>query len=176
MPSYMLRVFLYLAPSLLLVLPFSALLVVLERITQSIFRSHTSRDFRSGSSGIFLGTDLIIDEDPAPTLAMLGVSVLGILLSCFSAAGMWELRRVDGTRGAGQRVWCWGVVAMNTIVLGVSVGVLAWASSLQAAQGGANLKEGEYTRETWVCRIDALYTDEEWASSACGTAVRIHHT
>ncbi|KAF9728863.1 hypothetical protein PMIN06_002444 [Paraphaeosphaeria minitans] len=171
MPSYTLRIFLYLAPSLLLVLPFSALLVILERVTQSLFRSHTSRDFRSGSVGIFFDTDLTIDEDYSPTWALLGVSVLGILLSCFSAAGMWELRRVDGTRGAGQRVWCWGVIAMNAIILGASVGVLAWTSSLQAAQSGVDLKSGdEYTRETWLCRVDALYADEQWAGSACGTS------
>lgn len=173
MPSYTLRIFLYLAPSLLIVLPFSALIIILERVTQSLFRAHTSRNFRSGSAGIFLGTDIIIDEDYSPTWALLGVGVLGLLLSCLSAAGMWELRRVDGTRGAGQRLWCWGVVAMNAVTLGVSVGVLAWASSLQAAQSAVNLKgDKEYTRETWLCRIDALYTDEEWAGTACGTAVR----
>ncbi|KAF2439620.1 hypothetical protein P171DRAFT_436249 [Karstenula rhodostoma CBS 690.94] len=171
MPSYTLRIFLYLAPSLLLVLPSSALIIILERVTQSLFRSHTSRDSRSGSPRIFLDTDLDIDEDYAPTWALLGVSVLGLLLACMSAAGMWELRRVDGTRGAGQRVWSWGVIAMNAVTLGTSIGVLTWTSNQQAAQSGVNLKGGKaYTRETWVCRIDALYTDEEWAGSACGTA------
>lgn len=174
MPSYTLRVFLYLAPSVLLLLPFSALIVLLERITTSIFRSHTTRDFRDGSPGLTSGNDLTINEDHAPTWAFLGVSLLGILFACLSGAGMWELRRVDGTRGAGQRVWCWGILSMNAVMLGVSVGVLAWASSLQAAQSDANLKSGnEYTRETWICRIDALYTDQDWAGSACGTAVRI---
>jgi hypothetical protein len=177
MPSYSLRLFLYLAPSILLVLPFSALIIVLERVTQSLFRSHTQRNYRDGSAGISLGadlsTDLSINEDPAPTWALLGVGVLGMLLACLSGAGMWELRRVDGRRGAGQRMWCLGVLAMNAVVLGVSVGVLAWTSSLQAAQSGVDLqKDGEYSRETWVCRIDTLYTDEEWAGSACGTAVR----
>lgn len=172
MPSHTLRTALYLSPSLL-VLASSALLIILERVTTSLFRSHTSRDFRTGTPGLS-DTDLVVNQDYAPTWALLGAAVLGVLLSCFSAAGMWELRRVDATRGAGQRVWCWGVVGMNAVLLGVSVGVLGWTSGLQAAQSGADLTVaggGEYTRETWVCRIDALYKDEGWAGSACGTAV-----
>ncbi|KAJ4350007.1 uncharacterized protein N0V89_008628 [Didymosphaeria variabile] len=171
MPSHNLRVFLCLTPSLL-VLAFSGLIIVLERITQSLLRSHTTRNFRDGSAGITSpGTDLTVNEDYAPTWALLGVGVLGALFACMSAAGMWELRRVDGRRGAGQRIWCWGVLCMNAVMLGVSVGVLAWASSLQAAQSGVNMKEDKaYSRETWLCRIDALYTDQDWAASACGTA------
>jgi hypothetical protein len=176
MPSYTLRVALLLAPTVALQLPFSVLIVILERITRSLFLSHTTRDyFRSGARGFTVpGNDLTIDDDNAPTLAFLGVSVLGVLLSCFCAAGMWELRRVDGIRGAGQRVWCWSVLAMQVVVLGVSVGVLGWTSALQAAQEDVKLGSGkEYTRETWVCGIGKLYTEEQdWAGSACGTAVR----
>ena len=175
MPSYNARVFLLLLPTVLLQLPFSALIVILERVTRSLFVSHTTRDyFRSGARGFTVpGTDIAVDDDPAPTLAFLGVSVLGLLLACLSAAGMWELRRVDGMRGAGQRTWCWGVLAMQAVVLGNSIGVLAWASALQSSQEGANLRTGrEYTRETWVCEIGKLYADrQDWAETACGTAV-----
>lgn len=63
---------------------------------------------------------------------------------------------------------------MQAVVLGVSVGVLGWTSALQAAQEDVKLGSGkEYTRETWVCGIGKLYTEEQdWAGSACGTAVR----
>lgn len=175
MTAYGVRVFLYLLPTVLLQLPFSALIVILERVTRSLFLSHTTRDYYGSGAGGFTvsGTDLAVDDDPAPTLAFLGVSVLGVLFACLSAAGMWELRRVDGIRGAGQRAWCWGVLAMQAVVLGVSVGVLAWASALQSSQEGADLGAGkEYTRETWVCEAGKRYTEEQdWAGTACGTAV-----
>ncbi|KAF1972717.1 hypothetical protein BU23DRAFT_568909 [Bimuria novae-zelandiae CBS 107.79] len=154
MASYTLRVFLLLA-STLLVLLFSGITVILERVTRSLFHSHTSRNYFGTDSLDFTdpvpGTDtIVVDEDTTPALAILGASVLAMLLACLSAAGMWELRRVDGMRGAGQRLWCWGVLGMQAVVLGVSVGVLGWASALQIAQAGAVLGSGrELTRETW---------------------------
>ncbi|KAJ4299337.1 hypothetical protein N0V90_004582 [Kalmusia sp. IMI 367209] len=182
---YGLRLLLLVAPSLFLLLPSAALVVLFERISQSLFVREATRNFRTGAREITLQgpanstssspgyTDVTIHEDHGPTLAYLGLSVVAMLVACVSACGMWELRRVEGSMGL-QRVWVWIVLVANLVIFGAGVGVLGWASAVQASQGwngyGDVGKGQRFTRETWVCEIDRLYPLQDWAGPSCGLA------
>jgi hypothetical protein len=74
-------------------------------------------------------------------------------------------------------MWCWFVILTELAVVGVSLGVLSWASSLEAYTGWLNYGdvghtgEEKFTRETWVCQIDHFYPRQDWAARACDVAV-----
>lgn len=113
--------------------------------------------------------------DQAPSWAILGVCVAAYIACAFEAFGIWELKKVERTYGP-QRGWAWAAAIGNTILAGLSVGVFAWATSLQGSEGWQTYEDvqrqyNEYTRETWACQIERFNPNERWARAACGTAV-----
>lgn len=176
------RLVLLVAPSLLLLFPIGVLTFALERISNVLLREQTTRNWRSGDSGISIpnptssaDTSIDVRINNAPTLAILGVCCLSFLVSAIGVFGIWELRKVEGT-SSHQRGWSWAVMVSHVIMIGASVGVLGWASSVQSNENGwqrrENLGQGSpvLTRETWACQIDKIYPDSGWAGAACGTA------
>ncbi|KAH7412325.1 hypothetical protein DE146DRAFT_275794 [Phaeosphaeria sp. MPI-PUGE-AT-0046c] len=176
------RLVLLVAPSLLLLFPIGVLTLALERISNALLREQTSRNWRSGDSEVSIpnptssaDTSINIQVKNAPTYAILGICCLSYLVSAIGVFGMWELRKVEGT-SRHQRGWSWAVLVSHVIMIGASVGVLAWASSVQSDENSwlrrEDIGQGSLvlTRETWACQIDKFYTDSGWAGAACGTA------
>jgi len=171
-----LRFILLVALSIFLVFGSAALLVLFERISQRLFNRETSRNFRSGNREITLYgptnssistssgyTDVAVRENYAPTISFLGIAVFALLASCFSAFGAWELMKAEGSARY-QRMWTWVVLATNFTVFAASVGILAWASALQARESwngpGDIYERPRYTRETWMCVLPCFaWTD-----------------
>lgn len=184
------RTVLLLTPPLFLLLPISVLAFVLERITQALLLAQTLRSWRNGAQEITVYgptanstdpsdydyTDVSLGINYAPTAAILGVSVVAFVVSILGVCGIWELRRMEGSART-QRVWSWLLLVAHVAVVGLSVGVLAYASALQGSEKSwksyADVgKEGQrFTRETWVCQIDEFYPKQDWARPACGLAV-----
>ncbi|KAF1931304.1 uncharacterized protein M421DRAFT_48097, partial [Didymella exigua CBS 183.55] len=177
---------LLLAPTVLLLFPVSVLVFVLERISKSLLLEQTGRDWRNGAYLIYLNGPNVTDPSStantavtvrinrAPSWAIIGVCVAAYIVSVFDAFGIWELRKVEGTHGR-QRGWAWAAAIGNIVLVGLSLGVFGWASSLQGNEGWRSYedvqKQGqEYTRETWSCQIERFYPNEGWAGTACGTA------
>ncbi|CAO2650095.1 Nn.00g013870.m01.CDS01 [Neocucurbitaria sp. VM-36] len=181
------RVVLLLIPSLFLLFPIGVLILVLERISSSLLLAQTVRNSRTGAyeitlygptssgSNEFTNSDVTLRISQAPTLAILGVCVIAYIVSALAVFGMWDLRRVEGTANH-QRMWSWLILVSNFIMIGASVGVLAYASSIQSNDKAWQRYEDvvkddqEFTRETWSCQIDQFYPSQNWARSACGTA------
>ncbi|KAF2249807.1 hypothetical protein BU26DRAFT_604120 [Trematosphaeria pertusa] len=183
------RTVLLLTPPLFLLLPISVLAFVLERITQALLLAQTLRSWRNGAQEITVYgptanstdpsdydyTDVSLGINYAPTAAILGVSVVAFVVSILGVCGIWELRRMEGSART-QRVWSWLLLVAHVAVVGLSVGVLAYASALQGSEKSwksyADVgKEGQrFTRETWVCQIDEFYPKQDWARPACGLA------
>jgi hypothetical protein len=181
-----LRLLLLLSPAIFLLLPLSALIFILERISQSLLNTHLTRSYRSGAGQISLtipssgassnATDVTIDVNPGPSLAILGVSVIAFIAGILACCATWELRRVQGAPGL-QRFWAWVGYIGSAITLSLSVGVLAWASAVQSREAWTSADDAvspgtrEFTRETWVCQIAKFFPKEkEWAVAACGVA------
>lgn len=176
------RLVLLVAPSLLLLFPVGVLTFALERISNALLREQTLRNWRTGDSGISIpnptssaDTGINVRINNAPTYAILGICCLSYVVSAIGVFGIWELRKVEGTSGH-QRGWSWAVMTSHVIMIGASVGVLAWSSSVESNEHGWQRREdiGQgspvLTRETLACQIDKFYPDSGWAGAACGTA------
>ena len=181
------RVLLLMTPVIFLLFPVAALINILERISNSLLRAQTARNYRTGDFEITVhgptatGSENMTDMDitlkfnQTPTQSILGVCILAYFVSALGVGGIWELRRTEGTAGH-QRVWGWTVLLSNIIMIGAGAGVLGYASSVQSNTKGWQSYEDvgkmdqEYTRETWSCQINKFYPDEGWAGAACGTA------
>jgi hypothetical protein len=179
------RTFFILLPPVFILLPLSVLIVALERISNALFTSNTSRDWRYGGTIISLtnptatteSTDVTIRIRREPTLAILGVSLVAIFVSAIAVCGMWELRRIEGSPRR-QRGWSWTVLVLNAVTMVASIGVLAYLSVLQGSEQGwksyadVGIDGQRFTRETWACQIDRLYSSSQgWAGSACALEV-----
>jgi hypothetical protein len=174
-------------PVIFLLVPVAALINILERISNSLLREQTARNYRTGDfeitvhgptatgSNNITDTDITLLFDQTPTQSILGVCILAYFVSALGVGGIWELRRTEGTAGH-QRVWGWTVLLSNIIMIGASAGVLGYASSVQSntrawqSYEDVGRNDQEYTRETWACQIDKFYPDEGWAGAACGIA------
>lgn len=177
-----LRTVFYISIPLFLLLPLSAVLLILERITQSLLRAQTTTDWRIGGLQIPLRlsnsstTEITLDINYGPTWAIIEVAVITFIVGVLGACGIWELRRVEG-RASQQRAWTWILLVANALVVANSVGVLGWASAVQANEKGHESAEilvkgrHKFTRETIVCEIAPLYWDDSWSPPACGVAV-----
>lgn len=171
------RLILLVAPTLLILFPIGVLTFALERISNALLREHTARDWRGGRFSANNSTDIDIDGriNQAPTISILGICCLSYLVSTIGVAGIWELRKVEGT-SSHQRTWSWAVMISHVVMFGASVGVLGWVIAVQSNEESQlqreDLSSGNptFTRETWACRIDKFYPDSGWAGSACGTA------
>jgi len=184
-----LRVLFLLSPAVFLLLPVSALIFILERISRTLLNTQINRNYRSGYRQITLdgpsnsssnaenvSTDITLSVDVGPTLAMLGVTVFAFVVGVLACCGIWELRRVEGSSEVAPRVWAWISFVANLITVGLSVGVLAWASAVQASEGwesydDVGVRGQKFTRETWVCQIEKFYPQQDWAKPACGLSV-----
>ncbi|KAF2790161.1 hypothetical protein K505DRAFT_377728 [Melanomma pulvis-pyrius CBS 109.77] len=184
-PNGLRTVFLILPPMFVL-LPLSIIIVVLERISTSLFTTHTARNWRSGDSTITLYgpttsdatslskyTEVTVRVRVASTLALLGLSLAAIVVAAIGVCGIWELRRIEGSPRR-QRGWSWVMLVLNTLTMVASVGLLAYLSVLQGNEkrwkSYADVgKDGQkFTRETWACQINEFYTSErDWAGPAC---------
>jgi hypothetical protein len=185
------RLVLLLTPPLLLLFPVGVLVLALDRISNALLYEHTTRDYRSGSFRLKIydststgsqSTDKDIDLriHRAPQFAILGICCLSYIVSAIGVFGIWELRRVEGTRSH-QRVWSWLILISNVIMIGASAGILGYASSVQSNENvwrsSEDLGKGgaAFTRETWTCQIDRFYPDSGWAGEACGTTKAIRY-
>jgi hypothetical protein len=183
-----LRTSLLLIPPILLLLV-SVIAFALERISYALFaaeapfrytdhtRTMTFYGPRYKGATQYEYIDVAILVNVAPTAAIVGLSVLGVAVAVVGACGIWELKRVEGT-ARHDRTWAWFVCVLQVLFAGACVGVLAYASSIQ----GDGWREYEdvdgmgdsqtFTRETWVCQIDRFFPLQDWATTACGVAVR----
>jgi hypothetical protein len=185
------RLVLLLTPPLLLLFPVGVLVLALDRISNALLYEHTTRDYRSGSFRLKIydststgsqSTDKDIDLriHRAPQFAILGICCLSYIVSAIGVFGIWELRRVEGTRSH-QRVWSWLILISNVIMIGASAGILGYASSVQSNENvwrsSEDLGKGgaAFTRETWTCQIDRFYPDSGWAGEACGATKAIRY-
>ncbi|KAF2871709.1 hypothetical protein BDV95DRAFT_572627 [Massariosphaeria phaeospora] len=176
------------APPMLLLLPLSIILVILERIPHTLLLAQAVRNWRTGDRTLSLSstptdspssspsTDIILHINYAPALAILGVGAAAYTISVLSICAIWELRRQEGA-AAHQRKWAWVTLVLNLAVGAASAAVLAWASVLQSGEdkwrGYEDVgKAGErrFTTETWVCQIKQLDPQQDWAGPACGLA------
>lgn len=182
-----LRAVLLLTPPLLLLFPVAVLVFVLERISSSLLLEQTDRNWRSGGLEITLegptstgsndttNIDVTLRINQVPTRAIIGICILAYFVSALGTCGIWEMKKVQGT-GGHQRVWGWVLLVSNVIMAGASIGVFAYATSVQSNEKGWQGYEDvakvdqEFTRETWSCQIDNFYPEQDWAGSACGTA------
>jgi hypothetical protein len=174
------RLFLLLIPPLFLLFPFAALVTILERISKNALFSHLQRDMRNGAFEITLQghtttQDVTLDINSGPTYTILGTCVIGYFIAALGTAGIWQLRRVEGTAG-NDRMWTWIVFLSNTTMIAAALGSFGYASSVQASDKGWRSVEdvgkdgGEHTQETWACQIQQLDPNQHWAGTACGTA------
>lgn len=181
------RTVLLLAPTVLLLFPVSVLVFVLERISKSLILEQSGRDWRDGDYMIYLSgpnatdpsstasTAVTMRINNAPSWAILGVCMAAYVVCAFDAFGIWELRKVEGTYGP-QRGWAWATTIGSVILVGLSLGVFGWTTSVQSSESWRSYQDvqrqgQEYTRETWACQIEHFYPSEGWAGAACGTAV-----
>jgi hypothetical protein len=179
------RLVLLLTPPLLFLFPVGVLVLALDRISNALLYEHTTRDYRTGSFHIKVYDSTSTDSDStntgvdlrihrAPQFAILAICCLSYIVSAIGVFGIWELRRIEGTRSH-QRVWSWLILISNTILIGASAGVLGYASSVQGKENiwrsSEDLGKGRaaFTKETWVCQIDRFYPNSGWAGPACGT-------
>jgi hypothetical protein len=177
------RVLLLLLPPLLLLFPLAALTNILESISKNAFYDSLDRNVRSGAFQVVLSrpggtasddTTVTIDIIDGPIYVILGLCMLGYLVSLLSAAGIWQLRRTEGTAGH-ERMWTWIVSLSNVIMLGASLGVFGYVTSVQNSDSSWRSYEDvgrdgqEHTRETWACQISRFYPERDWAGTACGT-------
>jgi hypothetical protein len=187
-----LRVLYLFSPAAFLLLPIATVVFILERISQVLFNNELRRNYRSGIREITLhgpsnsspdatnDSNISLDVNVGPTLAILGVSVFALFVGVLACCGIWELRRVEGSPAL-QRFWSWTTFVANVILIGLCVGVLAWASAVQGREGWKGYEDvgraGQYfTRETWTCQIHKFYPQQSWAGPVCGLAVRVWST
>ncbi|KAF2006010.1 hypothetical protein P154DRAFT_518238 [Amniculicola lignicola CBS 123094] len=179
-----LRVLYLITPALLLLLPTSILIVLLDRISRTAWNNSTTTTWLTSSdqltltippnSGLnatnsLLEVDVAIDR--APQWAFIGLALVAFIASILDSCAIWELRRIEGSRTT-QRVWMWILFVVNFCVFGASIGLLGWASALQGAQkwsGIAAVEKAERaTVETWSCMVDEYFPSEAWAKHVCG--------
>jgi hypothetical protein len=177
------RAILLFTPPLLLQFPIAVLILALERISRSLLPSESSRNFRSGDYQITLPSptfnnatdvDIPLRLNPSPSYLVFGLCCLSYLVSAIGVFGIWELRKVEGTPGH-QRVWSWLILTSNTILVGASLGILGYTSSVVNNETGWSStgdigRRPRWTKETWACQIDEYFPSSGWAGSACGTA------
>lgn len=187
-PDSGLRTFLLLlAPLFLLVA--SVLVLALELLSIKLFNAHTTRErpysgrmitlYGPTEAGVSPADYQLIDVDinyrVTPMIAYLCVAVFAGFISCLDACAVWELKKVEGSPRH-QRGWSWFTLIANTLVVAVSVGVLAWASVLIGNEGWKGyedvVKEDQkWTKETWICQINRFFPEQDWGTTTCGTAV-----
>jgi hypothetical protein len=120
-------------------------------------------------------TTVTIDVNDGPIYVILGLCMLGYGVSLLSAAGIWQLRRTEGTAGH-ERMWTWTIFISNIVMIGASLGVFGYITSVQSSDNSwqsyedVGKEDQEHTRETWACQISQFYPDRDWAGTACGTA------
>ena len=178
------RLFILCIPLLfLLLLP--ALAWILDRVALSKFNSHTSYSFpgdvtqfslygpNATGSTHFTTTNVAVDVYPWADIVIIIIYSIALLVAWLGLFGIWELRRVKST-ARHERTWSWVMIVVNLLMAGGSLGVLAWAISVQSRdnpwQTYADVgKDGQkHTRETWACQISNFYPHEDWATSVCG--------
>ena len=137
---------LLLAPTLLLLLPVTVIVTILERISKSLLLEQTGRDWRGGEYLIYLNgpnatdpsstarTLVNMDINNGPSLAILGVCAAAHLVCAVDAFGVWELRKVQGTYGS-QRAWAWTASVSNVYLFGLSLAIFGWSTSVQNSEG-----------------------------------------
>lgn len=187
-PDSGLRTFLLLLAPLFLFLV-SCLVLALELISSKLLTAHTARDWPYGGRIITLYGPTktgaspddfeVIDVDIyyriTPMIAYLCVAGFAGVIACLDACAIWELKKVEGS-ARHERGWSWFALIVNTLVIAVSVGVLAWASVSIGNEGWKGyedvVKEDQrWAKETWICQIDRLFPEQDWGTTACGTAV-----
>lgn len=178
-PSNGCRTVLLLLPALLFLFPIAALISILDRISKNLFYSHLSRSIRTGEYEISLPwpgnsneIQVPVDVNNTPILAIQGVCILAYAVVVVSAAGIWQLKKVEGT-ATHERVWIWVLLVCNLIMVGASLAGFGYATSVQASDEQinsiGNVPDRDFTRETWACKIKKNAPSKAWASQACGT-------
>ena len=168
-----------------IVLVFSIAIAItfLERVSKSTFRSHLSRNQRDGAfeldlAGQNASQDMMItvtqfDVKNGPIFALLALCMLAYGVGALSAAGMWQLRRVQDTAGH-ERAWVWGVGVGNVVLGAAGIAAFAYSTSMQASEKmwtsyqDVGVAGQEHTRETLVCGIQEFFPKEDWAGQTCG--------
>jgi len=173
--------------TLLLFLPIALLLstaiaiTLLERISKNTFHSHLSRNQRDGAFELDLRGQNVsqdttvtqMDVKDGPIYALLALCMLAYGVCALSAAGMWQLRRVQDTAGH-ERAWVWGVGVGNVVLGAAGVATFVYSTSVQAGEKtwmgyrDVGVAGQEHTRETWVCGIQEFFPREDWAGQTCG--------
>ncbi|USP78804.1 uncharacterized protein yc1106_06078 [Curvularia clavata] len=178
-PSNGCRTVLLLLPPVLFLFPVAALTSILERVSKNIFYNHLSRNIRNGDyeislpwPGISNEIQVALDVNNGPILAILGVCIIAYAVAVVSVAGIWQLKKVEGT-ARHERVWVWIVLVCNLIMVGASLAGFGYATSVQASDGqiisDGKVPDREFTRETWACQIDKEFPSKGWAGQACST-------
>ncbi|CAE7179378.1 hypothetical protein P3342_002327 [Pyrenophora teres f. teres] len=173
--------------TLLLFLPIAFLLstavaiTFLERTSKNAFYSHLSRNERNGAFELILPgqhgsqeTSIThLDVNDGPIYALLGLCTLVYGMCALSAAGMWQLRRVQDTAGH-ERAWVWVLGVGNLVLVAAGVAAFVYGTSVQGSErkweslGDVGMGDQEHTRETWVCGVQEFFPEEGWAGKACG--------
>jgi hypothetical protein len=175
------RTIILLAPALFFLFPVAALISILERISKSLLYDHLLRSFRTGEFQLLLSRpgggpaiEITLGINSIPVLVILGICMLAYTVTIISAAGIWQLKKVEGTV-AHERTWVWVVLLSNIIMMGASLAGFGYATSVQASDGtwrsyeDAGVLGQELTRETWACQIHKIFPSEDWAGSTCAT-------
>ncbi|PSN72294.1 hypothetical protein BS50DRAFT_248277 [Corynespora cassiicola Philippines] len=172
------RAVILLAPPLFLLLPFSVLLFVLDRISDTVFDAGnftgrgTYGSYNSPASTAvsdYGSLNFPVYINSGPTTGIIAIAIAAYIVSILGTCAIWELRRVEGT-ASHQRKWCWTTLLSNFAVFAASIAVLVYASVASNAPWKGYIHDRtsseRRTRETWACQISEHY-DESWASGAC---------
>lgn len=168
------RVVTLITPALFVLFPVAVVTFVLDRVSSTLLFAQTGRYWCSGAYDITLyvpnstgsdsstNIDVTLMVNQASSLAILGIAIVAYVVSALDVFGIWGLRRVEGTTRH-QRGWIWAVVVGNIIMIGATLGVFVYASSVQVRDKGwktydnIGSSEQKLTRETWACQIDAFF-------------------
>jgi hypothetical protein len=174
------RLFLLLTPPLFLLFPFAAIITILDRVSKNALYSHLTRNMRSGAFEVHLQGhttthDVTLNIKDGPEYATSGTCIIGYFVAALGVAGVWQLRRVEGT-AAHDRMWTWIMCISNVAMIGAALGSFGYATSVQTGdKGWASVEAvgddgGEHTKETWACEIERIDPTQHWAGATCGTA------
>jgi hypothetical protein len=180
MRNQTLRLFLLLTPPLFLLFPFAAIITILDRVSKNALYSHLTRNMRSGAFEVHLQGhttthDVTLNIKDGPEYAISGTCIIGYFVAALGVAGVWQLRRVEGTAGH-DRMWTWVMFISNVVMIGAALGSFGYATSVQTGdKAWASIEDvgddgGEHTKETWACEIERIDPTQTWAGTACGTA------
>jgi hypothetical protein len=185
MRNQTLRLFLLILPPLLL-FALAAIITILDRISKNALYSNLTRNMRTGAFEVHLmghttTHDVTLNIDSGPTYAILGTCIIGYFVVALGVAGVWQLRRVEGTAGH-DRMWAWMMFIANIVMIGAALGSFGYASSVQSGDKGWEGVDsvwddgGAHTKETWSCEISRVDPNQQWAPRTCSTAKAVRFT